>query len=151
MTKVFNIVSKGLSYLFIALATLFIILVWTNGDDALEGNLALQDSIMNPFLITAYVAIAIATLAAVIFSIVNMAVNPKNAVKIFITIAVLIVLGVVTYSIAGNNFDNVTLQRLNATEELSREVGAALYYTYIMGVIAVLATIYSGVSGLFKK
>jgi len=151
MTKVFNIVSKGLSYLFMALATLFIILVWANGDDALEGNLALQDSIMNPFLITAYVAIGIATLAAVIFSIVNMAVNPKNAVKIFITIAVLIVLGVVTYSIAGNNFDNVTLQRLKATEELSREVGAALYYTYIMGIIAVLATIYSGVSGLFKK
>lgn len=151
MTKVFNIVSKGLSYLFIGLATLFILLVWTNGDDALISDLALQDSIMDPFLLTAYVAIGIAALSAVIFSIVNMAANPKNAVKILIILAGLIVLAVITYSFAGNDFDIVTLQRLEATAELSRQVGAALYYTYIIGAITVVVTIFASIAGLFKK
>lgn len=151
MTKVVNLIFKVVSFILMALAAIFIVMVWTKGDDALENDLALQAQILNPFIYTAYFAFGIAIATAVIFSILSMAINPKNIVKILITIAAMILLGVVTYSMAGNEFDAVKLQKLNATADISKQVGAALYYTYIIGAIAILATIYASIAGLFKR
>lgn len=151
MTKVVNLIFKVVSFILMALAAIFIVMVWTKGDDALENDLALQAQILNPFIFTAYFAFGIAIATAVIFSILSMAINPKNIVKILITIAAMILLGVVTYSMAGNEFDAVKLQKLNATADISKQVGAALYYTYIIGAIAILATIYASIAGLFKR
>lgn len=151
MVKVTNYISKAISYLLMALALIFIVLVWAKGDEAIAGDLGLQAKVLDPFMITAYVALGLAIVSAVLFSILNIAMNPKSAVKIIIIIAALIILGVITYSLAGNDFGAVTLQKLDTTAEVSRRVGAALYYTYIVGALAILATIYASIAGLFKR
>ncbi|MGM0565318.1 MAG: hypothetical protein ACQESX_01055 [Bacteroidota bacterium] len=149
MNKIVNLIFKVISWLLMALAAVFIVLVWYHGDDAIEQSL--QAQVLDPFMITAYVALGLAIATAIIFSIISVAMNPKNIVKIAIILAGLVLLGVVTYNMAGNAFTDVELQKLKTTELVSKQVGAALYYTYIIGGLAVLATIYASIAGLFKR
>lgn len=151
MVKVINYISKAISYLLMALALIFIVLVWVKGDEAIAGDLGLQQKVLDPFMTTAYVAFGLAIVSAVLFSILSVAMNPKSAVKVIIIIAGLVILGVITYSFAGNDFGTAKLQKLDTTAEVSRQVGAALYYTYIVGALAILATIYASIAGLFKR
>lgn len=151
MIKVINLIAKAISYLLMALAIVFIAFVWVKGDETIAGDLGIQAQILNPFMTTAYVALGLAVVAAVLFSILSVAMNPKNAVKIIIIIAGLVLLGVVTYSMAGNDFGTVKMQKLDTTAEVSRQVGAALYYTYIVGALTILVTIYASIAGLFKR
>jgi hypothetical protein len=102
MTKVINLIFKAISYMLMALAAVFIALVWAKGDDAIENSMSLQAQVLDPFMITAYAALIIGLASAVIFSIVSIAMNPKNAVKVVIIIAGLVILGVITYSMAGS-------------------------------------------------
>jgi hypothetical protein len=151
MVKVINFIAKAISYLLMALAIVFIAFVWIKGDETIAGDLGLQAQILDPFMTTAYVALGLAVVAAVLFSILSVAMNPKNAVKIIIIIAGLVLLGVVTYSMADNQFGAAQLQKLDTTAEVSRQVGAALYYTYIVGALTILVTIYASIAGLFKR
>lgn len=151
MVKVINLISKVISYLLMAIAIVFIVLVWVRGDEAITGDLSLQAQILDPFMTTAYVALGLAVAAVLLFSIVSVATNLKNAIKVIIIIAGLVILGVITYSMAGNDFDAVKLQKLDTTAEVSRQVGAALYYTYIVGGLAILVTLYASIAGLFKR
>lgn len=149
MNKIVNLISKIISWILMALAAVFIVLVWYHGDDAIEESL--QAQVLNPFMFTAYVALGLAVATAIIFSIISIAMNPKNIVKVAIILAGLVLLGVVTYNMAGNAFTDVELQKLDTTELVSQQVGAALYYTYIIGGVAILATIYASIAGLFKR
>jgi len=151
MTKVINIIFKAISYILMLVAAVLIVMVWAKGDSAIENNLALQNQILNPFMITAYVALGLAVAVTVIFSIVSIGMNPKNAIKIVAIIAGLVILGFITYSFAGNEFNAVELQDLETSKEVSKSVGAALYYTYIVAGLAILATLYSSIAGLFKR
>jgi len=151
MTRIINIIFKTISYLLMLLAAVMIALVWVKGDSALENSLALQKQILDPFMITAYVALGLAIVVTVVFSLVSVAMDPKNALKIIGIMVGLVILGFITYSLAGNQFGPAQLQRLEVTEEVSRSVGAALYYTYIVGGLAIIATIYASVAGLFKR
>ena len=149
MNKIVNLIFKVISWILMALAAIFIVLVWYHGDEAIEQSL--QAQVLDPFMITAYVALGLAIATAIIFSIISVAMNPKNIVKIAIILAGLVLLGVVTYNMAGNAFTDVELQKLDTTELVSKQVGAALYYTYIIGGLAILATIYASIAGLFKR
>lgn len=151
MTKAINYTFKAISYIIMLVATVFVVLIWAKGDAAFEGNLGLQNQVLDPYMITAYIALGLAVLVTVIFSVVSIALNPKNAVKIVGILIGLVILGFITYSLAGNNFNVVKLQELETTTEVSKSVGAALYYTYIVGAVAVLVTLYSSVAGLFKR
>jgi hypothetical protein len=42
------------------------------------------------------------------------------------------------------------LEKLKTTSDISRYVGAYLYFTYFLGGIAVLSIVFSGISGMFK-
>jgi nucleoside phosphorylase len=52
--------------------------------------------------------------------------------------------------LASNSFNIVQLEELKSTAEVSKAVGAALYFTYIVGGLAVVSIIFSGIAGLFK-
>lgn len=151
MTRIINIIFKTISYLLMLLAAVLIALVWVKGDSALENSLALQKQILDPFMITAYVALGLAIVVTIIFSVVSVAMDPRNALKIVGILIGLVILGFITYSLAGNEFGAAQLQRLEVTEEVSQRVGAALYYTYIVGGLAIIATIYASIAGLFKR
>jgi hypothetical protein len=145
MDKTILNIFKIISLILIGLAAVLQILVLIKGEEGLMDN-----SILDNYMRLSYIALIIAAFLAILFPIIFMVQNPKNALKIGGALVVLVILGFICYSVASNTFDIVQLEELETTAETSKAVGAALYFTYIVGGLAVLSIIYSGISSLFK-
>lgn len=145
MDKTILNIFKVVSLILIGLAVILQIVVLIKGEDGLMDN-----SVLDNFIILAYVALGITALLTILFPIVFMIQNPKSLVKLLIGIGGFAVIGFICYSIATNSFSLVQLENMETTAEVSKSVGAALYFTYIVGGLAVISIIYSGIAGLFK-
>ena len=77
-------------------------------------------------------------------------VNPGNMVKMLISLGLMAVVLIISYSMAGNTFTPLELEALNSTESTSIIVGTGLYLTYIALGLAVLAAIYASFVKAFK-
>jgi len=145
MDKTILNVFKIISLILIALAVILQVVVLIRGEEGLVGN-----SILDNYIRLSYVSLIICAFLAILFPIIFMIQNPKNALKILGALVVLVVIGFICYTIASNTFDVVQLEDLKTTEQTSRAVGAALYFTYIVGGLAVVSIIFSGISSLLK-
>lgn len=146
---IYNI-TRVLYVLFGLSGVFFIVWIWAVGDKALEEDPALASTVMNPWITITVGGLIFTALLALVGPVINMVQNPKNAVKMLIAIGGLVIIGFVCYSFATNTFDIVELENLETTAEVSRTVGAALIFTYIVGGLAVISIIFSGIAGLFK-
>jgi hypothetical protein len=147
---IYNI-TKVLYILFGLSGVFFIVWIWILGDKALEEDPSLAGSVMNPWISITIGGLIFTSLLALVGPVINMVSNPKNAVKMLIALGGLVIIGFICYSFATNNFDIVELETLETTAEVSRSVGAALIFTYIVGGLAVISIIFSGIAGLFKS
>jgi len=145
MDKTILNIFKIISLVLIGLAVVLQVVVLIRGEEGLMDN-----SILDNYMRLSYIALIIAAFLAILFPIIFMVQNPKNALKIGGALVVLVILGFICYSVASNTFNIVQLEDLETTAETSRAVGAALYFTYIVGGLAVISIIYSGISSLFK-
>lgn len=144
MDKTILTIFKIISLIFIVLAVIFQIMVLVKGDGVIG------TGVLDYYIRLSYVAVAIAAVLALGFPLYFMLQNPKDLLKIAGGIVVLVAIGFVCYSIADNTFNIAQLEKLKTTADISRYVGASLYFTYFLGGIAVLTIIFSGISGLFK-
>jgi hypothetical protein len=145
MDKTIHLIFRIASIVLIALAVIFQVIVLSRQEEAL-----ITGSVIDTYSAIAYVALILAAMLAIAFPLIHMIRNPKSSIKILISIVGLVLVGIVCYSISVNTFDDIRLIELKTTAEVSKTVGAALYFTYIVGGLAVLSIIYSGVSGFFK-
>jgi len=76
--------------------------------------------------------------------------HPKNAIKLLISLALFVVVIIIGYSVAGNEFSDLRLEELKTTAETSKLVGMGLYVTYIAFGLALLAAIYASIIKVFK-
>ena len=146
---IYNI-TKGLYILFGLSGVIFIVWVWILGDKAMEDDPVLAGRVMDPWITITIGGLIFTSLLALVGPVINMVSNPKNAIKMLIAIGGLVIIGFVCYSFATNTFNIVELETLETTAEVSRSVGAALIFTYIIGGLAVISIVFSGVAGLFK-
>lgn len=147
MNKTVLLISKIVSMVLIALAVIFQIMVLIKGKDGLSES---GSSVLDNYSMVAYVAIGIALVLALAFSLFSVIQNPKNALKALGALVGLVILGFISYSVATNAFSNVQLEELETTAQISKSVGAAMYFTYIVGGLAVASIIFSGIAGMFK-
>ncbi len=77
-------------------------------------------------------------------------VNPKNLIKMLLSVVLLVVVLVVAYGLATNQLSALQLEKYHITAETSKLVGMGLYATYISFGLSILAILYSGVVKLFK-
>ncbi|MFU8844558.1 MAG: hypothetical protein ACNA7V_12215 [Bacteroidales bacterium] len=145
MDKTIHLIFRIVSIVLIALAVVFQVIVLSRKEEAL-----ITGSVIDTYSAIAYVALILAALLAIAFPLIHMIRNPKSSIKMLISIVGLVIVGIICYSISVNTFDEIRLIELKTTAEVSKTVGAALYFTYIVGGLAVLSIIYSGVSGFFK-
>ncbi|MCF8369247.1 MAG: hypothetical protein K9G76_09410 [Bacteroidales bacterium] len=145
MDKIILNVFKVITLALIALAVILQAVVLIKGKEGLVGS-----SVLDNYIRLAYVATAITAILAILFPVLFMIQNPKNLLKVLGVLGVLVVLGFICYSIAGNSFTIVQLEELKTTENISKSVGAGLIFTYIVGGLAVVSIIFSGIAGLFK-
>jgi hypothetical protein len=136
--------SEGLSKI------LNIVLYVLLGISALLGVLFYAGSVDSETLIAwCYILFGISAVAAIVFPIITMAKNPAGAKSALLGVVALIIVFVIAYALAG---DEMLPKYKGFIEgpEASKRVGAGLIAFYILAVGAIVATVYSGVSKLFK-
>ncbi|MDP3462622.1 MAG: hypothetical protein Q8S18_07530 [Bacteroidales bacterium] len=97
-----------------------------------------------------YILLVIAVIVAVVSPIFSYIQNPKNAVKLLLSLGIIVLVAIIAYSFSGNSFSNIKLEQMNITAQTSRLVGMGLLFTYITAGFAILAVIYSSISKLLK-
>lgn len=96
-----------------------------------------------------YILLVIAALVAVIFPIVGIATNPKGARGALIGIGALVLVIIISYALAGNEMLPRYEGFISSPNE-SKWVSAGLISFYILGGLAILATIFSSINRVIK-
>ena len=76
--------------------------------------------------------------------------NPKNLMKMLVSIVILAVILAVSYGFATNHMSALQLETYNISAMTSRLVGMGLIATYISFVLSILVILYSGFMKIFK-
>lgn len=136
--------SEGLSKI------LNIVLYVLMGLSALFGILFYAGSMSEEVLIYwCYALFGIGAVAAIIFPILHMIKNPKGAKSALVGVGALAVVFVISYALAGDEMTDKYAEFISGPAA-SKRVSAGLISFYILAIAAVAATLYSGVSKLFK-
>lgn len=143
-------VFKIISIILILIAVVCIALVWMQDSTQMKTNQALQNKILNPYFVTAYLALGICLLLALIFPIINIIAHPRSGLRVLIGIAAIVIIGVIAYALSTNELSAFQLMEYKISEVGSRQIGAALIGTYVIAGASVLAIIYAEFSNLFK-
>ena len=97
-----------------------------------------------------YFLVIFTAVITILFPIVSMIMNPKNSIKIFIAIGLMVVIAIIAYSLSTVGLTDHQLEKLGTTADTSKYVGAGLIFTYILACLAVLSIIYASISKIFK-
>jgi hypothetical protein len=144
MDNILKKVFYGVSIILILIATAYQIAVLYQGDDNVT------EGVLDGYFYVTYVAFGMSLLFALLFPVIQMATNPKGAIKTLIMIVIAVVLWFVAKGMASNQFSPETLERMKITAETSVTVGAGLIFTYFVFGAAILAIVYASISNLFK-
>ena len=106
----------------------------------------MADFMTNYGIIICYILLAVATLAAVVFPIIQFAQNPKNAKGALIGVAALIVVVGIAYVLASDNNPS----NMEITASGAKQVGTGLYAFYFLSAVAIISVVYSEVAKFFK-
>ena len=136
--------SEGLS------KSLTIVLYVLLGISALLGILFYVDSVDSEILIYwCYALFGLGAVSAIIFPILTMAQNPAGAKSALIGVGALALVFVIAYVLAGDEM-LPKYKNFISGPEASRRVGMGLIAFYILAAGAIVATVFSGVTKLFK-
>ncbi len=97
-----------------------------------------------------YFLLIFTAVIVILFPIVNLIMNPKNSIKIFISLGVMVVIAIIAYSLSQVNFTELQLEKLGTTASTVKYVGTGLIFTYILASLAVLSIVYASISRIFK-
>ena len=142
---------KIISIILILIGVVSIVLIWSKSEAAIKESVRLQNQLLNPYFLTAYVALGLCLVLALLFPIINIITQPKNAVRVLIGIGAIVVIGFIAYSVSSNELTDLQLRLYKITETGSRQIGAALIGTYIIAGASILAILYAEVSNFIKK
>lgn len=93
-----------------------------------------------------FLGVAVLFLAPV-YTIIN---NPKNLIKMLLSVVLLIVILGVSYGFATNQLTALQLETYHITVETSKLVGMGLIAVYITFGLSVIVILYSGIMKIFK-
>lgn len=143
MDNLLKNIFKGVSIILMVIAAAYQIAVFYQGDSP-------SDTVLNGYFLVAYIAFGISALFAILFPIIQIVANPKDAVRSLIVVAFLVALWFVAYALSDNSFTPAELEKMETSAQTSILVGAGLFYTYFIFGMAVLAIIYASISNIFK-
>lgn len=116
-----------------------------------SGLLFYTDSISTDLFINwAKLLLIIGVIVMIISPIYGYISHPKNVVKLLISTALFVVVIIIGYSVAGNEFSDLRLEELKVTAETSKLVGMGLIVTYISLALAFIAAIYAAIVKAFN-
>jgi len=104
------------------------------------------DFMTNYGIIISYILFAVALAAAIIFPVIELVRNPKNAKGALVGIVALVIVVAIAYALS----DGHDPSKIGVTEETAKQVDTGLFAFYILGGIAVASLLYSEVAKMFK-
>jgi len=87
------------------------------------------------------------TLASSVYNILK---NPKGSLKVVAVVAIILILGFISYAISKNTYSPAMLEKYHISANGVKMVGAGLIMTYFIMVIAVGVFIYTSLHRFFK-
>ena len=144
-------ITRILSYVFMVLAAIFLVLVWAYGDDVIETNLKVQGNVLSLGFISTYLLVGLCAIMAIGFPIFFILRNPKTAIRVLIILGSFIAVAAITYALSSGNIEGDVYQKFEITSPGSKRIGAAIVLTYILGIGAIVAMVWSGISSIFRK
>ncbi len=148
MKKLSNILSYVL-YALLAVTAVFVVLFFTGGD--VPGETYTTPVYTDLVLNWAKILVAIAAIFTVGFEVFHVFINPKNAMRSLISIAVLVVIALVSYSLADTT--PLALGGYDGPDNVPsmlKLAGAFLYGTYALLGIVIVAIFGTELSKIFK-
>jgi len=131
------------------IAVFFLVRVMMVGDEAIEADVANQ-GIVSSFIMVALVVLAIATIAAVLFSIINLVSNPDKLKRALLSIGVFaLVLAVAWFLSSGVERTLSDGSILTASQSQLVEAGIKAFYILIL--LAAGLMLFFGVKKMFSK
>jgi hypothetical protein len=120
-----------------------------------EATFAQQDEqlggLLDSFMYFAYILTALTIILTIGFAVVGMVLSPKTGVKSLVSIAILVVIALIGWSLSSSEILNIPgYTGHDNVESTLKWSDMIIYTTYIMSGISVLALIYAEVSKLFK-
>lgn len=118
-----------------------------------------QDQLINIGLYGGFALIVIATVAAIGMNLVSALSNPKTLIKSGIGVGALLVIFLISYSMAPSTFDEISREAFiladidvdaPSTGETYKMVGGAMTTTLVLFSIAVVGLIYSSVAKMIR-
>lgn len=132
----------------------FFLRVVMAGDDPIKSDVALQNSILSPFITYSLFLLILVGLVSVVFSLVNLFKNQEALKKTLIGVVIFAVLLVIAYSTASG--DAVTNSLGNVIKdgeagEVSKWVSALINFSFYLGVIGFVLFLYDFLKSLVKQ
>lgn len=93
--------------------------------------------------------VIVAAVSAVLFSLLNLITNPKSMVRAGMSIAAIVVLFLVAYSLSGNEV-TTEYAKFNIDPDTSKFVGGSLIMAYLLLGVTVLGLAYTEVVKIVK-
>lgn len=97
-----------------------------------------------------YVLLIATVVVAVISPVYGFVQNPGNIKKLLISLGVVALIAIISYSFAGNTFSDLRLEKLQVSALTSTYVGMGLLFTYITASIAIIVIVFSSIFKIFK-
>jgi hypothetical protein len=143
-------VTKIITILIMAAGAVFTALVIWNADD-LETSPALAAKLLDPYFGIAVALIVLGIASVLLFAIRYMIMDPKAAVRALISLAILGGIYFLSYVMASGNTDAPVYEKFQISSEESKIIGSLIIYVYILGSLAILSVIGSGVYKMILK
>ncbi|PHQ31110.1 hypothetical protein [Leeuwenhoekiella nanhaiensis] len=143
--KILKIVALILS----VLGAIWLVRILLAGDTAITDSADLQSSLVTPFIIIAYVTIAIAIVFVLVFVLKNLFSSGSSLKGTLIGLGAFLAIVVISYVLASG--EEVTLRDGEVVSAgASRWIEAGIYMFYILALVAIGAMVFSGVKKLAK-
>ena len=131
----------------LAISALLTVLFYAGGED-ITGDPAYT----NIFILWAYVLTGIAVGFTIIFPIIQMITNPKNAKKGLLGIVALVIVVGIAYMLSSTEqlgITNVDLVQYDVPSTL-KYAGTMIHSIYVLAIVAIVSMIYTEVAKIFK-
>jgi len=147
---IINKVTKIATILIMVAGAVFTGLVIMNAGD-LKGNPELTDKLLNPYFGIAVLLMVLGFASTIVFAVVQLISDPKAAIRVLISLALLGAIYGVSYMLASGNVDAPVFSDFNISSSESKLIGSLIYLVYLLGGAAILAILGSSVYKLTLK
>lgn len=131
------------------IAVFFLVRIITIGDEAIEADAANQ-GILSSFITLALIVLAIATISAVVFSLVNLISNPDKLKKSLISVGVFAVILILGYVMSSGE-ERILSDGSTLTVAQSQMIEGAIKAFYLLIMLAAGLMLFFGVKKMLSK